>query len=138
MSGNFGPVGDVISCNGLMIKGKQVFNSQGVLTVKTTNINTTKTKNLVVSTNGTICGTLFVTDVEEKVSAGGISVTGNVSLDQDLCLGGVIKIGLENVVGQRQPDISYANGMTIGNVSATANAIIDVLRSHGLIGAIIV
>ena len=39
----------------------------------------------------------------------------------------------DRVVTNRQPNVSYNNGV-LGNVSTTVNNIINVLRAHGLIG----
>lgn len=127
-------VGDLLTCNGIMVKGKQVFNSAGELTVSATIVDTS-----TVSGNSTVCGTILTDNLSEKTAQNGITVTGNLLVSGEVCLfsSGRIKIGVYPVVSARQADIAKANGTIVGNVSATANLIIDALRAHGLIGPLL-
>lgn len=76
---------------------------------------------------------IFVDTLIEYLNGDGLDITGNVRVSGTLDAAGNLLVSNTQVVGPRQPAIPFANGGTTGNISDTCNAIISVLRVHGLI-----
>ena len=91
--------------------------------------------NIVIGTPGSSLRSdiIFVDNIIEYTSMGGVDVTGNLVVSGIFESIGNIFVSNNQVVGPRQSSIPFANGTSVGNVSATCNALIQVLRVHGLI-----
>lgn len=131
MSGGSGQIPDVRGEN-LFIKGKKVIDDQ--CRIKASAVTTSSlTVRKGVTTNGNInvCGTVKTDCLDSKTGGAvsvkkGVNATGIVNSDEWFEVGGV------KVVAAQQSGINKPDG-TLGNVSDSCNAIIDVLRAHGLI-----